>query len=521
MRRETSTLGHASSTLQHSHEGLPCQGDCHLDHGDIATLPGYGSATIDERELRYLESLIGDDYSFSNSEALQLSSVPTSPLATFSSDLCGELDSAQDPLSSGYVGESRASAIDSPVVDHTRGYSDRQGHAYGYPTYATERSPGYPQETRDVSTSGDLANSFAGSTTYLGFIPSLHDYTSGQVIGSHAPSSRLSDPLLPLLQDPPPCDDFNVGDIPLPQERTQAEMASPPQFISSSTKQLIKQVYPSTPFPYIYPDPSPSNPTSYSTADGRMSYPLLVPHQNSSSLSPQEHLGHSFPIHLHTKWLALPGFHGRDAGSKMDLLSSGTLDDHSVWVGDHPSRAFSNHKPHPLRSHATYIPHNNTTGGGVDDHGNVDNNTSNAEKVVGLCPRLPLPPNQVPLSPHSHLRSRVPFTEGRSLSGALRRTRHSATAQSKISTKLTKARSSCDPAPCGWRDNEGKKCGILINYDCADHFAAFHHIRDTAWNVKVICCWCPPEPPKEIGRKNILRHLREAHLYHPRPGKGI
>ncbi|KAI6020676.1 hypothetical protein BKA83DRAFT_512379 [Pisolithus microcarpus] len=550
MRGEMFALGHASPTrptLQHSHEGFPCQGDCHLDHGDFATLPGYGSATIDGRELRYLGSSIGDDYSFSDTEALQLSSVPTPPLATLSSDLCGELDSAQDPLSSRcVVGESRASAIvsstcdiypscpfmqikDSPLVDHTRGYCDIQGHASGYianPTYVIERSPGYPQETGDVSTSGDPDNSFAGPTTYLGPVPSLHDCTSGQAIGSDVPSSQLSDLLLPLLQDPPLLDDFNVGHIPLPPEQTQTEMAAPPQFISSSTEQPIKEVHPSAPFPHIYPSPSPSNPTSYSTADGHMSYPSLMPNQNSSSRSPQERLRYPFPAHPYSMRPAdLTGFHGRDAGSKMELLSSGTLDDHSIWAGDRLSRAFSNRRAHPLRNHATHIPDNNTTGGGVDDYGNVDNNTFNAEQVVGLCPRLPLPPNQLPLSPHSHLRSRVPCIEGRSLSGTLRRTRHSATAQSKIPTKLTKARPACDPAipyPCGWRVDEGRQCGIPINYDdCAGHFAAFHHIKDMAWNVKVICCWCPPEPPKEIRRKNLLRHLREAHLCYRRSKKGI
>ncbi|KAI6020673.1 hypothetical protein BKA83DRAFT_4494475 [Pisolithus microcarpus] len=524
-----STLGHASpsrSTLQHS-RGLSFQGDCYLDHRHFTTPPGYGSATIDGRELRYLESSIGDDYSVSISEVLRLSSCPIilAPLlATLSSDLaghlCGKLDSAQDPLSSGYVfGESRASAIDSPLVDHTRGYCDIQGHASGYitnPTYAIEQSSGYPQESGDLPASGNLDNSFAGPTMYLGPIPSLHDCTSGQVVGSDAPSSQLSNLLLPLLQDPPPSDDFDVGDIPLPPERTQTEMAAPPQFISSSTKQLIKEVYPWTPLPYIYPIPSPSNPTSYSTSDGHISsYPFLIPYQSSSSRSPQECLKYPLPIHPHSMWPA--DTPGRDAGSKRVLLSSGTLDDHQ-------SCTLSNHRAHPLRNRATYIPDNNTTGRGVDDYENVDDNRFNTEQVVGLPPQLLLPPNQLPLPPRLHSRSRVSRIEGGSLSGTLPRTGHFTAARSKIPTKLAKARSVCDPAThsCGWRVDEGRKCGIPINYDdCAGHFAAFHHIKDMAWNVEVICCWCPSKPQKKVICKNLLRHLREAHLCYPRSEKGI
>ncbi|KAI5992904.1 hypothetical protein EDD15DRAFT_2367671 [Pisolithus albus] len=239
-----STLGHASSsrsTLQYS-QGFSCRGDCYLGHRDFATPPGYGSATIDGREFRYLESWIGDDYSFSNCEALRLSSVPTPLLATLSSDLCGELDSAKHPLSSGYVvGENEASAVDSLMVSHPRGYGDIRAHAYGYPAYAIEQSLGYPQETGDASTPADLDNGFAGPTMYLGSIPSQHDYTSGQVIGSHAPSSQLSDPLLLLPRDSPPSHDINAGNIPLPPEQTQTEMAAPPQFISGSTEQPTKQ----------------------------------------------------------------------------------------------------------------------------------------------------------------------------------------------------------------------------------------------------------------------------------------
>ncbi|KAI5992905.1 hypothetical protein EDD15DRAFT_953231 [Pisolithus albus] len=246
-----------------------------------------------------------------------------------------------------------------------------------------------------------------------------------------------------------------------------------------------------------------------------------MPKQFSYSRSPQERLRYSFPVHPYSMWPANPpGLHGRDTRSKMELRTSGTLGGQAL--GDHPSRVFPYHRAHPLRSHATHIPDNNTTGGGVDDYGNVDDDKFNAEPVAGLRPQCLLPPNQLPLSPELHSRSRVFSIDGGSL---LHHTRHLATAQSKIPTKLAKARTVCDHATsysCGWRVDKGRKCGIPINYDdCADHFAAFHDIKDMAWNVEVICCWCPSKLRKKVIRKNLLRHLREAHLCYPRSEKGI
>ncbi|KAI6095924.1 hypothetical protein F5141DRAFT_624838 [Pisolithus sp. B1] len=503
-----SFLGHAPpsrSTVQHS-QGLTCQGDCHLEHRHFTAPPGCGSATVDVRELRHLESSISEDYPISVSGVPQLSSCPITPtpLLARSSALAGhlsrELNSAQVPLSLGHIAGQSNASIDSPLVDHTLGYRDIQGHASGYimnPTYAVEQWSGYPQESWDVSTFGDLDNSLAGPTMCLGPVPSLHNCTSCQVISSDAPRSWLSNPLFPSLQELHPLDDFTVGSIPTPPEKTQTE---------------IEQICPRTLFPYRYPIPSPSDSMSHSTSHCHISsYPsFLTPNQNTSSGFPQEHLRCSFPAHPHpTRPAGLPDFPGLDAGSNIELHPSGTLDKHAAQVlGDHPSCTLSGHEIHPFRNHVTYISDDHTTSNGVDDYGNVDENKSHSGQVVGLRSQLPLPPNRLPLSsrtPHSH--DRVSRIEDGSLSRTFRHTCRSATTRPRFPTRLSKVRSVCChsvPRPCGWRDGEGKECGMPVNCsNRAEYFTAAHPIRKTARYDKVVCFWCPSKSPMAITRNNF------------------
>ncbi|KAI6117370.1 hypothetical protein EDD16DRAFT_1009103 [Pisolithus croceorrhizus] len=381
--------------------------------------------------------------------------------------------------------------------------------------YAVEQSLGYPQESGNVSTFGDLDSSFAGPTMGLGPIPSLRNCTPGQVISSGAPWSRLSNPLLPSFQELYPSDDFTIGDVPLPLEQTQTE---------------IEQIRPRTPFPYTYPIPSQSNSTSYSTSDGYISfYPSFpMPNQSSSFLSPQEHLGYPLPVHPHyTRPVNLAGFHRFDSGSKMELHTSGIPDDHAALVlNDHQSYTLSDNKTHPFCNYATCIPGDHTTGDGVDDYRDFDESAFDSNKVVGLRPRLSLPPNQVPLSPrglHSH--DRVSRIEGGSLSRTFHPTRRAATARSRFPTRLSKARSVCCHnvfRSCGWRNDEGGECGVPISCgNRGDHFAAAHSIENMAWHVKIICRWCPSEPQTVVTRKNFSRHIKEVHLGCARSENGI
>ncbi|KAI6137323.1 hypothetical protein F5141DRAFT_1288819 [Pisolithus sp. B1] len=496
-------LGHAppvSSTVQHSW-GLTYEGDRHLEQRHYTTAPGCGSATVDALELQCLESWIRDGYSVSISE-LPTCPVISAPLLARNSSLVGYLSgepgSAQLASSSGYVtGENRASSIinDSPSVDHACGYWVMQDHASDcitnhdtalplsftslLPPYTIEQSSGYPQESGDASTFGYLENNFTGPMAGLGSIPSLRDCTSGQVIGSDAPRSWISNPLLPSLQEPQPSKYFTCGNVPLPPEQTRTGLVVLPQSLSSFTTQL----------------------TEHSTSSSP-SFPM--PNQNSSSCSPEEYLSYPFPFNPHyVRPVGLPGFHGFNPGSKMELHTSDTLDNHAAQaLGDHPSHTLSDHETHLFPSHATHIPDDYTADGGVDDYGNFDESKLNSEQVVGLHPQLLPPPNQLPLSPHRlYLRDRASRIKGRGLSGTSYPGRSCVTTRPKVRSVCGRNTS----YSCGWRDDKGRKCGMPISYgDCTGHFAAAHGIRNIARNVKVVCCWCPSEPAKGGRTQKLL-----------------
>ncbi|KAI6105109.1 hypothetical protein EV401DRAFT_1892979 [Pisolithus croceorrhizus] len=459
-------LGHAPpsrSTVPHS-RALTFQGSRHLDHRHYTAVSGYGSATVDARGSQCLKPSTGDDYAVSVSEALQLPGRPIipTPLLARSSDLtrylCRESGSAQVALSLGYVaGQDRVSSIikDAPSVDHTRDYWVTQSYPSNYitnhnttlppsytnplPPYAVEQLSGYPQDSGNVSTFGDLGSSFAGPTTGLGPILSLHDRTSGQVISSDAPWSRLSNPLVPSFQELYPSDDFVIGNIPSLPKQFQTE---------------IERISRWTPSSYTYPIPCQSDSTAYSTSEGYISscpsFPM--PNQNSSSWFPQEHLGYPIPTLPHrARPVDLPGSHEFDTGSKMELPASGILNDHAGQaLGEHPSDTLSNHKTHPFCDYATYISHDHTAGDRVEDYGIFDESTFNSEQVVGPRPQLPLPPNQLPLSPFHELHSHDHSSgiEGGSPSRIFCHTCHSATAWSRFPTRLLKAQS----------DDEGGEC---------------------------------------------------------------
>ncbi|KAI6142181.1 hypothetical protein BKA82DRAFT_30542 [Pisolithus tinctorius] len=70
---------------------------------------------------------------------------------------------------------------------------------------------------------------------------------------------------------------------------------------------------------------------------------------------------------------------------------------------------------------------------------------------------------------------------------------------------------------CGWKNEDGRLCGAPVTYNnCAEHFATIHEIKNIAAKVEVLCRWCALSTEKKVIRKNILRHLREAHLHYPR-----
>ncbi|KAI6020743.1 hypothetical protein BKA83DRAFT_4126691 [Pisolithus microcarpus] len=332
-------------------------------------------------------------------QALQLLGHPVTPapLLVCDSSLVGclskEPSTAQVTWSLHYVvGENRASAI-----GHT---SDYMNHDTTLPPSYTEQSSRHTWGSGDISILRYLHINLTGPMMGLGSICSLHDHAYGQMVGSYAPWSWISNPLLPLLQELHPSGDFTHGNI--PPEQTKAGMVVLPQLLSSFMMQSMEHIHPWTPFPYTNPIPPQSNSMAYSNSDGYISSysSLLMPNQNSSSWSLQEHLGYPLPVHPHyVRPVYLPGFHGIDSGRKMELHASGTLDDYAAWViSDQSSHTPSDHKTH-LRSHSTHIPNDHTTDGRVGDYGNFGERKPNLEQIVGLGPQLQLPPNQFSLSP--------------------------------------------------------------------------------------------------------------------------
>ncbi|KIO01793.1 hypothetical protein M404DRAFT_725718 [Pisolithus tinctorius Marx 270] len=101
-----------------------------------------------------------------------------------------------------------------------------------------------------------------------------------------------------------------------------------------------------------------------------------------------------------------------------------------------------------------------------------------------------------------------------------RRANHSAKIQSRGRKKPSAVRPPLDwnvRTCCGWQNEDGSLCGAPVTYEnCAEHFATAHKIKKMAAKVKVLCRWCALSAEKTVIRKNLLRHLREAHLHYPR-----
>ncbi|KAI5990043.1 hypothetical protein F5J12DRAFT_863453 [Pisolithus orientalis] len=344
-----------------------------------------------------------------------------------------------------------------PSVSRVHHYWCPQDHASEYvtltssytslpPLDAVGQFPGYPQETGDVSTSGDLDYDFARPMG-LGSIAPFHDHTAGEVINSNALWLGHSSPLLPLLQELRPSNDFTSENVPSTPEQIRTEMQDPVRFLSSFAEKPITQTHLAKPFPYGYPTPTQSNSTSYPTVDDYISSHL---DPISSFQSLHGYLG-----------TPPPRFHGFRVGTNMESRTTSTLDDHTARM------IFD----------------------AVDDYGKIDTSKYSSE----------------------------------SLSGPFHDAGRSATSQSRTLTTLPKTRSICDRnvcSPCGWRNDDGKECGIPITYgDCKNHLAAVHNIKNIAWYVEIICRWCSSKAQKKVKRKNMLRHLREVHLCHTRPKK--
>ncbi|KAI6142125.1 hypothetical protein BKA82DRAFT_149516 [Pisolithus tinctorius] len=179
----------------------------------------------------------------------------------------------------------------------------------------------------------------------------------------------------------------------------------------------------------------------------------------------------------------------------MELHETGTFGNRAAYtLSDHPLLTLPDHSA-------------GLTSGGIANYRKLDGSKCNS---IGLHVQLLLPPKKFPpllREPHplNHL-SRIE-DEGGDLSGP------------RTPKRLPKTRLVCDRSvskPCGWRHNNGTKCGAPVTYDCANHFAAIHGLENIARDIEIICRWYPTKKPRKVIRNNILRHLREAHLRYPR-----
>ncbi|KAI6139236.1 hypothetical protein BKA82DRAFT_2993061 [Pisolithus tinctorius] len=204
------------------------------------------------------------------------------------------------------------------------------------------------------------------------------------------------------------------------------------------------------------------------------------------------------PVQPHLMMPAdLPGFHEFPARTEMELHETGTFDNRVAYIlSDHPLPALPDHSA-------------GMTSGGVANHGKINGSKCSADKV-DLHVQSSLLPKKFPSS------RREPCSldhlchvegEGGDVSGP------------RTSRRLPKTRLVCDRIVsklCGWRDDNGTKCGAPITYDCANHFAVVHGVENIARDIKIICRWCPTKKQRKVIRKNILRHLREVHLRYSR-----
>ncbi|KAI5997477.1 hypothetical protein EDD15DRAFT_2410728 [Pisolithus albus] len=168
--------------------------------------------------------------------------------------------------------------------------------------HVAERPSGYPWESGDIPTFGDLDNSFAART--MGPIPSLYDYPADQGTGPYEPWPRLSNSAAPPPQEPHPSDDFVIGNVPLPPHQ------GPFFNIPHPTDPLHAFQYVPG---YQSLTPPQSNSVSHSTSHGYDGFypPFPMINRNSPSWILQDRLGYFSPVQPHyARRVHPPGFHG-------------------------------------------------------------------------------------------------------------------------------------------------------------------------------------------------------------------
>ncbi|KAI6022209.1 hypothetical protein PISMIDRAFT_24164 [Pisolithus microcarpus 441] len=79
---------------------------------------------------------------------------------------------------------------------------------------------------------------------------------------------------------------------------------------------------------------------------------------------------------------------------------------------------------------------------------------------------------------------------------------------SSVPRQMT-SQSSGDLRQCEWIVDHGRICGEFLGWECQDHLASAHGIRNISAHKIIVCGACG----KKEKRKFFVRHFREVHLH--------
>ncbi|KAI5983313.1 hypothetical protein EDC04DRAFT_2838140 [Pisolithus marmoratus] len=375
------------------------------------------------------------------------------------------------------------------------------------------------------------------------------DHTSGQVVGSFATGSKLASSLLHQRQDMHPSGGLTSDSVRLLPDQIRTGMAAPAGFYGGVTSQPTQQTH----LPTTYSDPP-----FYSTPnDSTLCYPSMqMGNEMPTSQFPQSLQGPRFhtsgTVDHHTAHMLsnhrLPTSSSHEAQGRAtynpDDLSTrnppgavyeyGSFDQNkynsaqvagtdcqvswsvppnavmsvpqelyiSDYSGGESTRIATNPSAPTMHTPVTHLFHDSTTGmtpGFVDNRAEMDPAFS---QNIGLnlpsssLPDAAQPPYELYTSNH------LPNTGGGDLTipsgfpAAYHPHKHAH--RNRI--------------PCGWVNPNGMRCNMFIGYDCKEHFATVHGIKNISSKEKIPCHWCRLDTRQRGGRKGFLRHIREVHM---------
>ncbi|KAI6046906.1 hypothetical protein EDC04DRAFT_2624942 [Pisolithus marmoratus] len=379
------------------------------------------------------------------------------------------------------------------------------------------------------------------------------DHTSGQVVGSLATGSELPSSLLHQRQDTHPSGGLTSGSVPLLRDQVRTGMAASAGFYGGVISQPTQQTHLPTTFSDTLPTPPQHNPAFYPTPnDSTLCHPSMqmgnkmpTPQFPQSLQGPRFHT--SGTVDHHTAHMLsnhrLPTSSNRATYNPDDLSTRnppgvvyeyGSFDhkkynsaqiagsdcqvswsvpsnsDISVpqelyvsdYSGGESARIVTNPSAPTMHTPVTHVFHDSTTGmtpGFVGNHAEMDpafSQNIDLNLPSSSLPDAAQPPYELYTSNH------LPNTGGGDLT---------------IPSGFPAAYHPHKHAhryriPCGWVNPNGMRCNMFIGYDCKEHFATVHGIKNISSKEIIPCLWCRLDTRKRRGRKGFLRHIREVHM---------